>query len=69
MAPLKSLSHKHAEALLKSENEDDFDINGDRSDNSNSDVTSSDSRDESNNDSSDSVCVIFPHLWHKRNKM
>jgi hypothetical protein len=66
MAPWKSLSCKHAEALLNSDSTDNSDINGDRSDNSNSDVTDSDSKDKSNNDSSDSV--ICPPLWPKRNK-
>jgi hypothetical protein len=45
MAPWKSLTPKHVEALLNSESEDNFDISGDRSGNFNSDVTDSNSRD------------------------
>jgi hypothetical protein len=58
MALQKSLPCKHAETLLNSGSQDNFDINGDRTDYSNSDVTNSHSTDESNNDSSNSGCDI-----------
>jgi hypothetical protein len=53
MAAMKGLTHTHVEALLNSESEDDFDISDNKKDNSNGDVTVSDGRDKSNNDSSD----------------
>jgi hypothetical protein len=66
---VESLSHKHVEALLSSESEDGFDINCDRSDNSNSDITDSESRNESYNDWSNSECDTTIPLAQKKQKV
>jgi hypothetical protein len=60
----RSLFHKHVEALHSSESED-FDTNSDRSDNSNSDVTDSGSKCESDDDSGDIECDISTLLAQK----